>query len=111
MDKNETMELFADSAKETGEYICRQQCLRKDCNGCPIAQYKTNNAAIPNEPNEIMEGMFAVCAMCDHSGAVRKDDCYELTRTDRTYESVCLDCPLQMARDALQENLAEARMS
>jgi len=60
---------------------------------------------------ETLNGLFALCACCEHSGIIEKDGLYELCRTDEAFIDYCIDCPVNMARESTQECLSEAGMS
>lgn len=61
-------------------------------------------------PQEELEATFAVCACCKHAGVVEKDNCYELSRIEESYNDFCLDCPVHLIQEGIQEVMAEAAM-
>lgn len=136
----EIQELFGETARKTANQVCGQgQCLgcfncghtnkadylmNKHSNGtqCPLEKYNVkpdtrtfkelleSEEYNPNIENQ-MENMFSVCACCEHSNVIEKDGYYELDRTEEDYCEYCLDCPINMALETLQEGMAEASIS
>lgn len=83
-------------------------------NICPLAKYNVPQERNPKPWHEIgaAEVMsygdsFALCACCEY-GKLSKDET-EVTRMG--FCEVCIDCPVNMCEDNLEEAEAEARMS
>lgn len=140
LDKTEIDELFADIANDEAKRVCGQgQCyacfncghtnkvsyqMKQLGKGdkCPIESYgvepDTRSFAERLEAGETflsgedeIERLFAICARCEHADVVENGDNYELELSDETYADYCRDCPVAKAREGIEENMAEARMS
>lgn len=119
---------IAERAADTACKICDSDCMASyDCpkkaaspwplfgkeTVCPLAKYdvsekpKTDN---PFGPRISLEDLFYVCANCKHANVIESEDTWEIER-ERTFETVCIDCPVQMCRDNILEARAEAAMS
>lgn len=136
----EIKNLFEDNAKKGAQDVCGNgpciscfKCghqnstarpLRAIGKGekCPLEAYNVTpdmrsfaeklmdgmHALTPDEQNE---QLFAVCACCEHTGVIENDEGYELDRSEQAYRDYCVDCPINKAREAIAEAMAEAMMS
>lgn len=123
-----TAQEFAKAVCGQGQCVCAYDCghsnkpefvqslhlLGKETT-CPLAKYNV----IP-DTRSFWERMMAGEAV-----KLSVDDCWQFcskhcehaeTSEDgivrlKNYESVCIDCPVNMVRETLSENAAEARMS
>ena len=140
MQKNEVFKVFGETAEKAAKQVCgRGECFcayecghsNKAGNGkscvptvgedtvCPIAKYNVTpdtrtfeERLATHEQDVDMNGLFALCACCEHSdGAEKVRDCYVLNRTTECYMNHCLDCPVNMTRECMEEGCAEAAMS
>ena len=120
--------LISERAYETACKVCSPNCIAPyDCpkknaetailppvgteTVCPLAKY--------NAPAEIkdpfkncisLEDLFYVCRNCEHVNNLDKENDWEINR-EKVFETVCIDCPVQMCRENILETRAEAAMS
>ncbi len=132
-------EMLIQQAREVAKKFCRASCnssyptcerCQKNKMGkvpligsntvCPLAGYGIPDWPEPTDfierlkSNPTLDDCFTVCVACEHSElrSDGDDECLELgCGNDGEYESFCLDCPVNQAREALQETAAEARWS
>ena len=140
MTKKETLEVFGKDAEVAAKRLCGcDQCFGNyDCGHpnnvsknirmsklsedtvCPLAHY---NAEVDTRSfaERLMAGekpledsdIFAICACCEYSNGAKEigEELVELDLTEESYMKHCLDCPVHMAFECMQENRAEAEMS
>lgn len=112
-----------------GGCLCGYDCSRPDHkepnfkpmsllvpgNDCPLEKYPvthdtrhwTERTFAESSPTE--DELFCLCAMCDNTGDTEiNGDKMTVTPADPMR---CYDCPVQMTRECIEENAAEARMS
>ena len=80
---------------------------------CPIAKYNTEPPSAPTEIDE--NGLFAICACCPHTKGAKPDPKDNrrmiIDADDNLLTNHCIDCPVQMAWENMQEAKAEAGCS
>lgn len=140
LSKEIIQKLFAENAKNAAKAVCGQgeciacyNCGHKNktkgvmpklgtAEKCPLEAYnvipdtrtfieKLKAGDLCRNTEENLEGLFALCACCEHAEVIEKESSYELSIDDRAYMLNCIDCPVRMARDDIQENMTEAAMS
>lgn len=137
--KAEIYNLFSEKAKRGAMIVCGEgQCFGCfDCghlnkadqpvarvgkgNVCPVAGYNVQpdnrsfieklNAGEGYDPEKDSECLFAVCACCEHATVTENGGRYTLHRSSDDYRNYCLDCPVNMCMESMQETTAEAAMS
>lgn len=82
---------------------------------CPLEKYPVTHDTRHwtertfDESNPTQDEFFALCALCDNTGDVEiAGD--EMTVTPIDFKR-CMDCPVHIMRENIEENRAEARMS
>ena len=84
---------------------------------CPIAKYEVNPESTETEdsPYKTYPGkefsvtkdeLFAVCALCDRAALKETKRRFEL-EVDDCYADFCIDCPVCLVRDNMDESVAE----
>lgn len=82
---------------------------------CPLAKYDVEHKddregfleSLLNNPD--LDDLFILCKHCDHRDS--SDDKENDISISSCYETHCMDCPVQMCRENIQECAAEAAMS
>lgn len=136
MDITERNKIFGKRAMEAATILCGSgQCIAcyecGHCNHsnvtglppvgeqtvCPLSKYEvvpdTRSFAekLKAGDNDSLDinGLFSICACCSHCDDVKVDgNEYTLDRSEGSYYAYCMDCPVAMAWDNLQEGMAEA---
>ena len=129
--KKECLSIFEEEAKKTAQAVCGcGQCfcgyyncghpnvqpiaiqLGKDI-VCPIAHYGAKYDPTPwyeRMGDDItLDGLFAVCACCNHTVVTQVGE--EMVITYTGLEEHCLDCPIHIAKENIMESMAEAGCS
>ena len=81
---------------------------------CPLEKYKVVEPAKASafvQKKVTVDDCYTVCANCEHATVTKQKKGFFAVDIKDAFESFCLDCPVQMLRDCIQENEAEARMS
>lgn len=82
---------------------------------CPLEKYnvipdKRKFFDIPyKESNPSPDELFALCANCQFAEVEEFTDHYEVNM--KSLEKYCIDCPVNLVRESMQELAAEAAMS
>jgi hypothetical protein len=80
---------------------------------CPIQCYEIEEIRepqkLPNRDSHVsVEELKAICALCDHSAVeFLADDIY--INKELCFSEYCVDCPVEMALESINETEAEAR--
>lgn len=133
--KEEIRQLYADEIKSGCRKLCGEgTCIAAfDCGHpknklihparllstntvCPLAKYNTppDENVKPWYERHVSETtvsgdeIFALCADCDNAEVTEDGDMYVVTRKDI---HLCVDCPVKMTEECMQELAAEAMMS
>ena len=81
---------------------------------CPLQKYDVPYS-LPKpfweglESQPTLDDCFWICANCDHGAVHQKEKDLVLDRPG--WDTICIDCPVELTRDSIEECLAEARMS
>lgn len=127
----ERVSVFEEEGKKTAKAVCGSgQCLCSYYNcghpnvvgslrqigsdtTCPLAKYHaevdTRPWWDPSVERVTIDGLLAVCALCDNASVSQEGDEYVINRPNLTAH--CLDCPIHLCIDNITECEAEARMS
>ena len=133
--KEESRQLYADEIKSGCRKLCGEgNCIAHfDCGHkkstlvhparplgkstvCPLAKYNTQPVenVKPWYERQVSEytvtedEIFALCADCDNAEVTEDGDEYLLTRKEIR---LCMDCPVKMVEECMQEMAAEAMMA
>lgn len=87
--------------------------IRED-NGCPLAKYNVPDVPEKPFPENLVdrlkgEDTFWACANCKDGGLIEEGEQWVITTPN--WETACVDCPVQMHRESIEELEAEARCS
>ena len=118
--------LFVKKAAKAAALICRQGCLGNfdscsRCTGksrigimesCPLEVYgvKPQTASLTG-PRASEEDCFFLCLACEHTKVVEDDSGFYIVNDDEICFEYCVDCPVEMRLQDIEENFAEARAS
>lgn len=90
------------------------------CTGetCPVAKYHAYNTNDDkwwehhaSEQYTSEDEIFALCALCENSVVKQSPEDEDVFIATRVELWKCLDCPVKMVEESMQENAAEAAMS
>lgn len=72
---------------------------------CPLAKFQNSIATMePVNENLTFEELAALCRACNHTGKYGK-------RTNQSFYTYCINCPVENIRDCMMECAAEAACS
>lgn len=123
----EMKKLVEEKAYETACKVCSPNCIASyDCpkkatagllppagteTVCPLAKYDAPaEVKDPFKDHISLEDLFYACRNCEHVNNLDEEKNWERDR-EKVFETVCIDCPIQMCRENILEARAEAAMS
>lgn len=82
---------------------------------CPLGKYDVKHDDSPKDfieslrNNPDLDDLFVLCKHCEHRDQPKDED--DELSLESCFETYCMDCPVQMCRETIQECAAEAAMS